>query len=441
VELTELEKLQQEFETSTNYIRSLADKDPEQLTDEEVEKAEKTKARLDELPPLIKRHQIKKAAVDARKPSTYKRSEEFGAGFGVKVKNPVSRRDVSDALKAWMFNGHPRVNIKDSWKRSADAIECDYQLGEQFICGENIYSQYIRDQSTDTTTEGVETLSGNVFQSVVEARKFVGSIIEVCDVINDPLENGNTGITFATMDDTSTGVRYPTTQNQATQDDPSVFGTSVTLGYKIATTKSYPISIQVALNPNTDMLGLINRNQGKRLRREIVRVATIGAGGLEGTGIVSGIIQGGSSVTSGHVVPGVVNDLYYAVDPEYRNTPNSAFIVHDNSVSDMETYLVNTAGFPMWSMDLINGPGAKLKGERFLRNNYLDQFAVGGADKKWMLYGDFSFMKVRFIGSPQVIVDRSRFADTFSIFAGMWMGYDCKFVEPGNNPVKYSLST
>ena len=99
-------------------------------------------------------------------------------------------------------------------------------------------------------------------------------------------------------------------------------------------------------------------------------------------------------------------DLEHSVDPAYRGSPKCRYMFHDKILAAARK-LKDGQGNYLWQKgDVKNGTPATFNGRPYSINQHMDEIV---ANKRIMLFGDFSKYFVRKVGSPVVGVLRERF--------------------------------
>jgi len=419
--LTELELVRSEIKAQKAEYKELAGV----LTSDDV--TEEQIKRSDDLCGSLERLELKeKALCRAEHAKSYfqaskesKASKVFGSP-AVKIARKATHKDADNALKAWVMQGHKRSHIPDSWKRSADLVESDWE-SKEFFC---------RAQSTDVEGEGQELLNGSILQELVEAKQWEGSILEYCDIINDPITAAEQPIHFSTNDDTDVFGAYKA-QNAALTNVGTTYD-KVVLNTHMVTTAMFPLSISYIMNPNTRIMNHVNGILGRRLRRTILRDITVGDGSGKPRGFLADV-EVGAAGYSNWLSPEDFQELWYELDEEYLR--NAVFLGNKATAKSMESTLKNwETGEREWGTDLNSPPTDTLRGKRFITSRFMPTMTPG-TPKLPIVFGDFSYHKVRFVGTPQLIRDESRLIDSLSVFCAAYQLVDSAYVNPGNNPL------
>lgn len=141
----------------------------------------------------------------------------------------------------------------------------------------------------------------------------------------------------------------------------------------------------------------------KRLMREISDYGTFGTGSTQPKGIAAAAAIG--EIVSASTTPTAtdMNNLLKLVDYAYHTSPKSGWMFNSNTMfriaSTVKSTTYNTE--PLWQPSLAAGIPSTLYGYKYWINNSMDSV---GANKKPMLFGDFSYFFLRWVGP--VIISR-----------------------------------
>ena len=106
------------------------------------------------------------------------------------------------------------------------------------------------------------------------------------------------------------------------------------------------------------------------------------------------VAAGVAAITSDEII-----DLIHSVDPAYRMSPRTAFMLNDQTLAAVRK-LKDGDGNYLWQMGNIqNGVPQSLLGYSVRINQAMDSLA---ASKKVMLFGDFGKYFVRKVGQPLI---------------------------------------
>lgn len=227
---------------------------------------------------------------------------------------------------------------------------------------------------------------------------------DVCTTLNT-----SSGATFniPTVDDTAS-VAVAHTEGTALTDDGGsdvTFG-QATLGAYAFDTEWIKWSYELAQDSIFNLEPMLGGLLGERLGRIANSKLTTGSGSSDVQGIVTGSSLGKTAAATGAITADEIIDLLHSVDPAYRTSPKTAFMLNDSTLAAIRK-LKDGDGNYLWQMGnyQVGVPGSIL-GYRYYVNQAMDSLA---AAKKVMIFGDFSKFYVRKVQSPVVAVVRERF--------------------------------
>jgi len=157
-----------------------------------------------------------------------------------------------------------------------------------------------------------------------------------------------------------------------------------------------------------DVMAYVAMEVAEATARAYNEKLTIGAGTTEPKGIVvgagaSGITAAATSLTADNIL-----DLIHSVNSAYRKSPSAGLMFNDLTLGVIRK-LKDSNGRYLWDNGNIQqGIAPTIWGHPYTIN---DDMANIGASAKSMIFGDMSKYIVRKIGSPRLIVDKSRFLD------------------------------
>ncbi|MGQ0444736.1 MAG: phage major capsid protein [Beijerinckiaceae bacterium] len=194
-----------------------------------------------------------------------------------------------------------------------------------------------------------------------------------------------------------------------------VFG-SVTLGAYKFTSGIVPVSFEIAQDSGVDLASAILDLFGKRLGRGQNTFFTTGTGTAQPQGVVTGATLGfqlpaGNATTLTY--EGLIQ-LYQSVDPDYRCSPNCAFMCNDATLTSIKL-LSDSSARPLWLPDTIPQPPGSpfhgtLLGKPLVVNNAMANMA---ANAKCVLFGDFSQYGIRMVrGAAMLPLNDSAYASS-----------------------------
>lgn len=383
------------------------------MTDEVIVRYDETEARKNELQKkvetLVRAERVKSAV---RKP---------GSAPSVHVsrsnRKPTSV-DYNNAFRAWALGGEDtRGRVRDDWKRSADILDLDYTSKEWIV----------RDtpdgQASDVAGAGDDLINDSLFKGHVEARKAYGGMLQAANVVN--VATAETSH-YAIDDDTAT-LAATHAQNTAVVN-VGVTVDRVSITPAIYSSGVFPVSLQLIRDSKSDIGSWISRKLSRRLLKKINAVLTAALY----TGADSGTVGFSNLLTDDDLI-----DLYFSVDPDYRNSPKTCWMMNDTTMANLVARLVDEMGQPTWGTGIRNSPEQEILGKPIIINQDCDTME-GGVSKKPIVFGDFESMVVHTVGSAPTFrrLDELYMNSLAVGFVAHWE-VGGAVVDAGQHPLKY----
>lgn len=272
------------------------------------------------------------------------------------------------------------IKLYNKWLRGGDrALNADE------------WGQIRNTMSTTTQSQGGYTVPTEVAQQVADALKAYGGVRPVADVITT---SGSNPINFPTSDGTAETGELIAENTTATAADPS-FGVVTLTTYKFSS-KIVAVPFELLQDSAVDMESFVRNRLAVRLGRVQNTYFTTGTGSSQPNGVVTAAASGkvGSTGQTLTVISDDLIDLVHSVDPAYRALGNCRFMMNDSSLKVIRK-IKDTAGRPIFipGWDGLSGSMSDtLLGYPVQINQ---DVAVMAANAKSILFGDFSFYKIR----------------------------------------------
>lgn len=292
------------------------------------------------------------------------------------------------------------LRIFDIWTRE----------GERAITAEQW--QVIRNtMSTTTGSEGGYSVPSLIASQLIDYMKAYGTMRKVADVLQTA---DGKPLSYPTTDGTAEVGEWIAQNTTATAADP-VFGT-VSLNVFKASSKIVAAPVELLQDSTIDMEAFIMKRLGQRLGRVANTGYTVGTGTTQPDGVVpkAGSGKVGTTGQTLTIIFDDLIDLVHSVDPAYRG-PNASFMTNDSLLKVLRK-LKDTTGRPLWTPSWDGGiqvgtnqSGGNNGAGGFSNQNtpvvfdYLlgypvwvnNDIAVPAANAKTLLFGDFSYYKIR----------------------------------------------
>lgn len=268
--------------------------------------------------------------------------------------------------------------------------------GERALTAEEWAAANIRNtMSVGAGSQGGYTVETDIVSSVTELLKQYGGMRNVAEVIQTAQGNP---LNFPTSDGTSEVGEIVAENSPAASLDPS-FGSVGLPVYKFSS-KVITVPIELLQDSVIDVEQFITTRIASRLGRIQNQKFTVGAGSgsSEPNGVVTAASLGKAGTTgqTTTVIYDDLVDLLHSVDPAYRNLGRCRFMLNDASLAVISK-LKDSSGRPVFLPGyLLNGATGK-ETDRLLGYpvQVNQDVATMAASAKSILFGDFSFYKIR----------------------------------------------
>lgn len=344
--------------------------------------------------------------------------------------------DSANALQS-QIKAHQRMLDADAEREFADAtkqaskgsksgdIDSLQAVALYLRHGSNVTSEQavaIRNaMSTTTTTEGGYTVPSEIATMVVDSLKAFGGMRAVSDVFTT--EGGNP-LNWPTSDGTAE-VGEIVAENAAATGADMTFGTVAVNPYKYSS-KKIALPWELIQDSAIDVVSFVVNRLSTRLGRITNTHFTTGDGSSKPYGVVARAAAGKTG-TTGQTLTVIYDDLFdlkHSVNRAYR--PGSKWMMNDASVA-IVSKIKETTGRPIWEPGVTVGAPDMLLGHEVVSN---DDIAVMAANAKSILFGNFTYFKIRDVAGSVVM---RRFDDSAFALNGQ-VGF-CGWLRTGSNLV------
>jgi HK97 family phage major capsid protein len=248
--------------------------------------------------------------------------------------------------------------------------------------------------STGTNTEGGYTVQTEVATSILDALKSFGGMRSVADVFST--SQGNP-MNWPTSDGTSEEGEI-VDENATASDADASFGVKSLPVYKYSS-KVITVPVELLMDSNADIEAFISQRLATRLGRITNKHFTTGTGSSQPNGIVTAASTGVTAANSTSQVTAVkydsLVDLQHSVDPAYREGGNCRWMFNDSTLKALRKVVDGSSRpifAPGYEMGNPGGAPDRLLGDPITINQSV---ATMAASAKSILYGDFSYYKIR----------------------------------------------
>lgn len=259
--------------------------------------------------------------------------------------------------------------------------------------------------STTTGSQGGYTVPSLIAGQLIDSMKAYGAMRTLAETIRTA---DGRPLSYPTSDGTSETGEWIAQNTTSTNADPS-FNT-VTLNVFKAGSKDVAVPFELLQDATIDIEAMVRRRLAQRLGRLGNTAFTVGTGTTQPDGVVPKATSGkvGTTGQTLTIIYDDIVDLIHSVDPAYRAS-RCAFMAPDALIKVIRK-LKDTANLPIWQ------PNRDTQGVRDgpTQGGYTDQatavpfdtllgypiyvnndMASPAANAKTLLFGDFSYYKIR----------------------------------------------
>jgi len=245
--------------------------------------------------------------------------------------------------------------------------------------------------STGTGSQGGYSVQSDIAAELIDALKYYGGVRSVADVIRT--EKGN-ALSYPGSDGTSETGELIGENTTATAADPS-FTTVALNAYKYSS-KIVAVPFELLQDSSIDVEAFVRRRLADRLGRITNSHFTTGTGSSQPNGVATAATTGKTGTTgqTTSIIFDDLIDLIASVNYSYRQGSNCAFMTSDANLAKIRK-LKDSQQRPIFipGWDGLGKPMPDtILGYRVVIN---DDIAAMAASAKSVLFGDFSYYKVR----------------------------------------------
>lgn len=292
--------------------------------------------------------------------------------------------------------------------------------------------------STTTGSQGGFTVETEVAKELVNALKAYGGMRSVASVFSTAQGND---ILYPTTDGRAEVGELIAQNTTASASDPT-FGSTTLSVYKFSS-KIIAVPFELLQDSSVDIEAMVNQRIIDRLGRIQNTYFTTGTGTAQPNGIVTAATSGKAGLT-GQTLTAIYDDfvdLQHAVDPAYRQGGKCRWMMNDLSlavvrkIKDSQARPIFVPGYTTLVPGASGSIPDQILGDPVTVNQ---DVAVMAANAKSILYGDFSYYKIR----DAMNVTMFRFTDSAYAKLGQvgflaWMRSGGTFVDASGGAVKY----
>jgi len=342
-----------------------------------------------------------------------------------------SKEERADALQGWA-RVQMGMDIEErhqaAFRRCGVNPKKDYYEGNLYRGNYEVLRREMRAQATTPGSAGGDLIPEGFVYEVERALLAYGGMRQVSSTIRT--ETGAT-LPWPTCNDT-TNLGSILAENVQVGTQDVEFG-STDLGAFKYTSELVLVSEEMMTDAFTDLGSLLGSLLGERIARILNQHFTTGTGSGQPSGIVSGSISGKTTASATAITAGEIIDLFHSVDPMYRESLSSVWMMNDSSIAAVRK-LTDSDGQFLWQAGMQAGIPDRLYGRAVVVNQDVADIGAGAFP---IIFGDFSLYKIRDVAGVRLYRLGERYRDYDQTGFVIFSRHDGVLLNAGTNPVKY----
>ena len=343
-----------------------------------------------------------------------------------------SREERDDALQGW---ARVQMGMDLEERHQAACRKCkvdphkEIYIGNLFRGNYDLFRREMRaDQATTPGDVGGFTIASGFVYELERALLSFGGMRQVASVIRtdrgedlhwpETNDTGNVGSLLA--------------ENTVVPDQDVTFSETILKSYKI-TSKMVTVSNELLQDSSLNLAEILGSMLGERIARCLNQLFTTGTGSSQPSGVISGAISGKTAASASAITADEIIDLFHSIDPAYRNSSSSVWMMNDSSVAAVRK-LTDDNGQFLWQPGMQAGIPDRLYARAVIVNSDVADIGAGNFP---IIFGDFAKYKIRDVLGVRLVRLRERFADLDQQGFTAFHRADGVLLDSGTNPVKY----
>ena len=282
----------------------------------------------------------------------------------------------------------------------------------------------VRAQATSPGSAGGYFIPTETLQRITETMKAYGGILSLANVLNTT--SGNP-LNWPSNDDTANVGAILAENSQITEQDVTLGQKS--LGAFTYTSKLVRVSLQLLQDSAFNIDTWLPQKLGERIGRAVAAHLATGVGTTQPEGLFTNATAGKTGTTgqTTSIIYDDLIDLIHSVDPAYRQSPNTRFVMSDSALK-MVRKLKDGNNLPLWQPSTQMGVPDTLLGYGVTVDNGVP---VPAANAKSIGFGDINAAYVvRQVAGGQLMRLEERYADYLQVGFFGFMRLDAKPDDP-----------
>lgn len=284
-----------------------------------------------------------------------------------------------------------------------------------------------------TSTEGAEFVPQDFYDSYVHFLRELDTLLEA-GAEEIPTNNGQ-DLPIPTFDDTANTGELLAEGNTTTDNNDDPATDSLILKAHAFSSKVVAMSVHLVQDSGYPIEQALSRALAERLADVQNHYFTVGTGnGSQPQGVVTGASLGKTGASTTAITYAEILDLIHSLPRAYR--ANAKLMFSDDTFLALKK-LVDGSGNPLWNAgNIAAGVAGTIDGFPYVINSKMDDM---GISKKAILFGDFSYYKVRRVNGAELLrFDDSAFMKKLQVGYMLWVRADGGLTN--SNAVKYFIN-
>lgn len=294
------------------------------------------------------------------------------------IRNAVSDNERREALRAWALVGSNRGNA---------SLEMAHRAAE---CGINLNNNVLQIRAL---AKGSSTVPVSFANEIDKALQFYCLPRQFCRVLETATGED---ITYPKVTDVANSASLIAEAGTFTDATDPTFSSVTLKAYKFGTT-IIRLSDELLADNAVNIEQLLGELGGERLGRGEGAYFSTGTGSSQPQGYVTAAAAAVELASTNVMVADKIIDLVYATNRAYR--VNGKFVAHDTTIASIRK-LKSSDNQYIWQPGLTLGEPDRLLGYPIYADNNM---ATSGDTAKLLLFGDFSKMLIRDVGSSLTV--------------------------------------
>lgn len=258
-------------------------------------------------------------------------------------------------------------------------------------------------QSVGTTTAGGYTVPEGFQSRIVEYMAAVSELTNYASILRT--DSGNPIKMSINDDNSNTGELISELSDYSTSSADLVFSTRNLGAYEMSS-KMIAVSAELMQDNGVNFIDYLAKKLAIRCGKIANSYYTTGSGSSQPKGFLQ--TRGAVTSSTSTFTLAELSSFQDSIDPAYRNSPNVAWSMHANLLSELKALsIAATAYGQVWSPSFRDGQPDTILGKRYFINQAMSSTSATG--DKIFAYGDWSKFIIRMVNDFTLKVSDQRY--------------------------------